>query len=186
MNRKDITKFLSNLLEKDRFSGVGKYWSSEVTLDYGKAQLTENGYESLTRRVDYMQFVPENQLSVSGIEHGTFICYEVKSCKADFLSGHGQNFIGEKNYLVMTMSTYKELYECGEINKIPHKIGILVAMPYSRKYKKDRIELEYNNPTSLENQNIDSWYLETVKRAYTTHRSRSALELLFCMLRSKK
>ena len=56
-----------------------------------------------------MQFVPENQLSVSGIEPGTFVCYEVKSCKADFLSGHGQNFIGEKNYLVMTMSTYKEL-----------------------------------------------------------------------------
>ena len=91
-SRKKITQFLSELLEKDRLIGVGNYWAKEVTLDYGKSNV---------RRVDYMQFKPVNQLSIDGIEKGIFICYEIKSCVEDFLSGYGQNFIGEKNYLVM-------------------------------------------------------------------------------------
>ena len=184
MNRKEITKFLSKLLEQDRLSGVGKYWASEVTFDYGKTELTEDGYKSLTRRVDYLQFCPEHQLSISGIEHGIFICYEIKSCKADYLSGHGQNFIGEKNYLVMTVQTYNELKECGELNKLSNKIGIMVAMPYRRKYDKNKIENELKNPTDMED--IMDWYLETVKNTRNSYRDRSTSELLFCMLRSKK
>lgn len=31
MKRSEITKFLSRLLEKSRFSGPGKYWAREVT-----------------------------------------------------------------------------------------------------------------------------------------------------------
>lgn len=184
MNRKDTTKFLSRLLEQDRLSGIGKYWASEVTLDYGKAELTEDGYKSLTRRVDYMQFCPEHQLSVSGLEHGSFICYEIKSCKADFLSGHGQNFIAEKNYLVTTVQTYQELKECGELYKLSNKIGIMVAMPYKLKYKNDKLENELKNPTPMID--VSDWYLETVKNSKASYRSRSTTELLFCMLRSKK
>lgn len=30
MNRAETTKFLSNLLIRDRFRGMGKYWASEV------------------------------------------------------------------------------------------------------------------------------------------------------------
>lgn len=34
MDRKQTTKFLSDLLINVKFSGMGKYWASEVTLDY--------------------------------------------------------------------------------------------------------------------------------------------------------
>ena len=61
MTRSETTKFLSRLLEKSRFSGPGKYWAREVSLDYGYAA-------GKPRRVDYMQFIPENQCSISAIE----------------------------------------------------------------------------------------------------------------------
>lgn len=89
MKRSETTKFLSRLLEKSRFSGPGKYWAREVSLDYGYAA-------GKARRVDYMQFIPENQCSISAIEKGIFACYEIKSCKEDIYSGNGLNFIGEK------------------------------------------------------------------------------------------
>ena len=190
MNRKETTDFLSRLLIKNRFSGTGKYWASEVVLDYGKSELKDDHWESKTRRIDFLQFVPKNQLSASGIEKGVFICYEVKSSKADFLSGYGQNFIGEKNYLVMTMNTYKALKECGETDKIPHYVGILVPMPYYKKFYSDKFETEYRNPTGylpdvpIEQACLGGVYLETVKPAKERNRERSMTELLFCMLRS--
>lgn len=98
MNRKETTEFLGNLLEKERFSGIGKYWAKEVSIDAGSINV---------KRVDYMQFEPAGICAISEIEKGIFICYEVKSCKADFNSGFGKNFIGEKNYFVMPMSLYK-------------------------------------------------------------------------------
>lgn len=57
MTRSETTKFLSRLLEKSRFSGPGKYWAREVSLDYGYAA-------GKPRRIDYMQFSPENQCSI--------------------------------------------------------------------------------------------------------------------------
>ena len=81
MKRSETTKFLSRLLEKSRFSGPGKYWAREVSLDYGYAA-------GKPRRVDYMQFIPENQCSISAIEKGIFTCYEIKSCKEDIYSGN--------------------------------------------------------------------------------------------------
>ena len=75
MNRKETTKFLSTLLEQRKLSGLGKYWAKEVSLDYGSVDV---------KRIDYLQFKPPNQCSVSAIEKGIFIVYEVKSCKADF------------------------------------------------------------------------------------------------------
>ena len=35
MNRKEITKFLGDLLVSQNFSGIGKYFASEVSIDYG-------------------------------------------------------------------------------------------------------------------------------------------------------
>ena len=184
MNRKEITKFLSELLIADRLSGAGKYYAREVTLDYGKSELVEDEIKSKTRRIDFLQFEPENQLSVSGIEKGVFTCYEIKSCKADFLSGYGQNFVGEKNYLVMMMDTYKALKECGEIDKLPYNIGILVPMPYQKKFYSDKLQSEYNHPTQYPIE--DRLYLETIKKAYKKNREKSITELLFCMVRSGK
>ena len=66
MNRKEITKFLSELLVEKRLSGMGKYYASEVTMDWYIGKITHT-----MRRVDFIQFVPKNQ-TVSGIEHGDF------------------------------------------------------------------------------------------------------------------
>ena len=38
MKRSETTKFLSRLLEKSRFSGPGKYWAREVSLDMATQQ----------------------------------------------------------------------------------------------------------------------------------------------------
>lgn len=164
MDRKNTTKFLSELLIQTRLTGtLGKYWASEVSLDYGTNHV---------RRVDFMQFCPENQVDISGIEKGIFICYEVKSCKADFNSGFGQNFVGEKNYFVMPMALYKELE-----NQLPHGIGVLVPIP--KGYDKNT---ELATPTPLSND--VEWELAIVKKAFKVGRKRSMNELLFCMLRA--
>lgn len=164
MDRKSTTKFLGDLLISTRLTGtLGKYWASEVSLDYGTTHV---------RRVDFMQFCPENQVDISGIEKGIFICYEVKSCKADFNSGFGQNFVGEKNYFVMPMSLYKELEK-----ELPHGIGVLVPIP--KGYDK---HMESYNPTPLETET--EWELAVIKKAFKVGRQRSMNELLFCMLRA--
>lgn len=168
MNRKETTEFLSNLLISNRFHGMGKYWASEVTLDYGHGKGRE-------KRVDFMQYIPENQYSVAGLEKGIFICYEVKSCKADFKSGHGLNFEGEKNYLVMTMQTYKEIIK--ELDSLPYAVGIMVAVPYGHS---EITEFEKPTPITEECQ----WTLKIIKSSGNQSRKRSMVELLFCMLRS--
>lgn len=164
MNRKEITKFLGELLVRQRLSGRGKYYASEVSLDYGSVDV---------RRVDFMQFEPAGVTHISEIEKGIFICYEVKSCKADFESGFGRNFIGEKNYFVMPMATYKEV-----LHDIPHNVGVMVPIPWHRE-KTD----EFENPTDLATEKLH-WNLEVIKPANKQGRKRSMSELLFCMLRS--
>ncbi len=169
MTRKETTKFLSDLLIRDRFSGMGKYWAREVTLNYCSADV---------KRVDFMQFKPVNTMSASGIEKGEFICYEVKSCMEDYKSGHGQNFIGEKNYFVMPMSLYKNLIIDEEITKpANYHIGVIVPIPKGSDYK-----AEFENPTELD-PNIE-WELKIIKSTHTQNRKYSLAELLFCMLRS--
>ena len=59
-----------------------------------------------------MVFKPLNN-SVSGIEKGDFYCYEIKSCKKDFESGHGLNFIGDYNYCVLPQELYEEIDYAG-------------------------------------------------------------------------
>ena len=172
MNRKQTTKFLSDLLVSSRLSGMGKYYASEVTLDYGQGKGKE-------KRVDFMQFVPENQLCTAGIEKGIFICYEIKSCKADFNSGHGLNFEGDKNYIVTTMEVYKELVYDMQ-HKIPHHVGVMVACPYHIKPEDD-----FQSPTSVDEEGV-MWDLKIIKQSHPAYRTRSMAELLFCMLRSGK
>ena len=87
MTRTETTKFLGKLLIDTRLGGAGSHWASEVSID---------PWTPKARRVDYMEFSPANQCSVSGIEKGIFTCYEIKSCKEDVYSGNGLNFFGEK------------------------------------------------------------------------------------------
>lgn len=168
MKRKEMTEFLGNLLIQERLSGMGKYWANEVSIDYGTTDV---------KRVDFMQFEPPKQMSISDIEKGIFTCYEIKSCKADFNSGFGKNFIGEMNYFVMPMSTYKEV-----IQEIPHNVGVLVPIPRicADKY------LEFEIPTKIDNGDITGWKLWAIRNPIQQGRKRSMVELLFCMLRSGK
>ena len=113
MNRAEITAKLSETIEKkiNPQNDPRIYWAKEVTFDYSSDHAV---------RVDYMKFVPVNT-STSGIEKGDFYCYEVKSCIEDFHSGHGLNFIGDYNYLVMTKETYAAVS-----TEIPYYVGIYV------------------------------------------------------------
>lgn len=99
--RKEITKKLSLLLEKhiNPKNDPRIYMAKEVTFDYS----TDHAV-----RVDYMVFKPVNN-TIGGIEKGNFYCYEIKSCKDDLLSGHGQNFIGDYNYFIFNDGMYEEL-----------------------------------------------------------------------------
>lgn len=167
MNRKETTEFLSNLLVSTRLSGMGKYYASEVTLDWG-------GGKGKEKRVDFIQFVPKNQ-STSGIEKGEFIFYEVKSCKADYNSGNGLTFEGEKNYIVTTMETYKQI-----IKEIPWNIGVLVACPWNKSPAD-----EFENPTPIDDNSVE-WELKVATPTHPRDRKRSISQLLFYMLRSGK
>lgn len=114
MTRKEITKELSNMLEKylNPHNDPRIYYAKEVTFNYGYSDEC---------RVDYMLFCPRNN-SVSGIEQGLFNVYEIKSSVADFNSGHGCNWnIGDKSYLVTTKEVYDEVKHL-----LPHWVGCII------------------------------------------------------------
>ena len=178
MKRPKITKYLSKMLVKQKFSGIGKYYASEVTLDYTKRH---------SKRIDFLEFKPRNT-TPEGINDGIFICYEIKSCKEDIYSGNGLNFIGDKNYIVTTVETYKKILPDIESGKLANHIkncnpesstnfGIIVPIP---KYIETADELD--NPTPFKKDNI--WELRVVKPCRKVNRQKSMNELLFCMLRS--
>lgn len=179
MDRAEITRFLSDILISSRLTGQGKYYASEVSIDWGTDRV---------KRVDFLQFCPANVTSVDGIEKGKFICYEVKSCVEDVFSGNGLNFIGEQNYIVTTMQTWKDLQprmRSGELSnhilktnpESSHCWGIMVAIPEYRK-----AEDEYYNPTPLD---VDrNWTTEIILPCRNNPRNRSMTQLLFYMLRA--
>lgn len=109
--RPEITAALSAAIEKkiNPYNDPRIYWAKEVTFDYSTNHAV---------RVDYMRFKPVNN-SVSGIEKGDFYCYEVKSSVEDFHSGHGLNFLGDYNYLVMPSNVYETVSK-----EIPHYVGV--------------------------------------------------------------
>lgn len=86
MDRKGTTKFLNDLLES-RLSDR-KYYSKEVSVDCHTKDV---------KRIDYLQFESLGVKNVAEIEKGTFTCYEVKSCKADFKSGYGRTKGGNQS-----------------------------------------------------------------------------------------
>lgn len=111
--RLEITVALSTAIEKkiNPYNDPRIYWAKEVTFDYSTSHAV---------RVDYMKFKPVNN-SVSGIEKGDFYCYEVKSSVEDFHSGHGLNFLGDYNYLVMPSNVYEAVSK-----EIPHYVGVYI------------------------------------------------------------
>lgn len=186
MNRKETTKLLTEILIADKLSDR-KYYAKEVTLDYGTTH---------SKRIDVMQFTPKGVMNVSDIEKGIFTCYEVKSCIDDVYSGNGLNFYGEKNYIVTTMETYKELqadlndgtfgrYLLDHYPESSHNFGILVPVLGCIDLKDSKsIYAEYENPHEFGGFPT-YWRLWTALHCNEGTRQRSMTELLFCMLRSK-
>lgn len=113
MNRPDITKDLFLRLENhvNPHNDPRIYTANEVTFDYSTNHAI---------RVDFMRFKPVNN-SISGIEKGNVYCYEIKSSVDDYCSGHGLNFIGDYNYLVMPESVFDALQD-----RIPYFVGVLI------------------------------------------------------------
>lgn len=188
LTRKETTEFLTDLLIVNKLSERGKYYAREVVVDYGTSH---------PKRVDVMQFEPEGVLSVSSIEKGNFICYEIKSSYEDIYSGHGLNFLGEENWIVTTMETYKKCMDGkGKANlddfirkNFPESslyYGFMVAVPGSLDLRKlDDTFAEFENPSALEERE-DGWKLYKIYSSPKKGgRKRSSLELMFCMLRSK-
>ena len=134
-NRTEITKELSLAIEKhiNPHNDPRIYWAKEVTFDYGTTH---------TIRVDYMQFKPLNN-SVSGIEKGSFFCYEVKSSVEDFRSKNGHNFIGDYNYYVMPHDVYLVVK-----NQIPFNVGVYCLFDDGLKVVKKARRLDRSRPLS--------------------------------------
>lgn len=183
MDRKHVTGLLGETLVRTRLSGMGKYYAKEVTVGYGTSR---------QKRVDFLQFEPPGSIFVSDIEKGIFISYEVKSCLDDVYSGNGLNFIGEKNYIVTTMETYKLLQPDIRSGKLRRHIkecnpessmyfGVMVLMPEGH-----RLDDEYKSPTALMPGAGTQWTLYTVMPCTQGPRTHPVSELLFCMLRSGK
>ena len=58
------------------------------------------------------------------LEHGRFVFVEVKSCMADFKSGHGLTFRGDDNWLVCPRDLADELHD-----KMLLPLGVQVYCP---------------------------------------------------------
>lgn len=135
MSRPDTTAALSRLLEKiiDPHDDPRIYWAKEVTFDYATTRPI---------RVDYMRFKPLNN-TVSGIEKGDFLCYEVKSSVEDFRSKNGHNFIGDYNYYVMPEEVYEEVKSL-----VPYYVGVLVEVGGELKRVKNARRRDRDRPAS--------------------------------------
>lgn len=183
MNRKEITKLLTNTLISTKLNDR-KYYAKEVTLDYG----TTN-----PKRVDVMQYIPSGVTYAGDIERGEFVCYEIKSCKEDVYSGHGLRFYGDKNYIVTTMDCYKDILKDGHkfVNYLKENypdsdtsFGIMVLVPgHIDLSDSSALHGEFENPTLLDK--CDDWKLWAAQNCYKGKRKRGTTELLFCMLRAK-
>lgn len=152
-SRPETTRAISALLEEkiNPHNDSRTYWAKEVTFDYSSNHSV---------RVDYMVFKPMNN-TISGIEKGDFYCYEIKSSVEDYMSGHGLNFIGDYNYIVMPLEVFNQIQAKGPtIPAIPWKVGILC--------------------------NDGNGKLVSIKKAQRMSRERSVSEMLLMMFRSNQ
>ena len=119
--RTETTARLSALVEK-RPTSRASYWAREVGFDRGAP---------MWRRIDHMGFKPHTPnyaVEPVSVELGTFSCYEVRSCLADFESGDGLTFYGDLNYLVTTRELAEQLHD---MRRLPRNIN-QVLVPTSK------------------------------------------------------
>lgn len=162
MDRKKTTGLLGDMLIRDVLGK--KHYSSEVTFNFGRPG---------QHRVDFMAFEPVNQ-TTSGIEHGRFTAYEIKSCLADYRSANGHNLYMDKNYYVMPMELYKKV-----VNELPYYAGA-----YCPVHIANDMHEEFADPTKTEDLRLGNFELRCIKCAHNHDRDISNSVALFCMLRS--
>lgn len=115
--RTETTARLSALVEK-RPTSRASYWAREVGFDRGTP---------MWRRIDHMGFKPHTPnyaVEPVSVELGTFSCYEVKSCLADFESGNGLTLYGDLNHLVTTREPAEQLHD---MRRMPRNINQVLA-----------------------------------------------------------
>lgn len=109
MTRAETTEKLARLTER-RIRRRCRLWAPEVEVPDGG-------------RVDFMGFSPYGERpDAASIERGELVCYEIKSCMADFESGHGLNFVGDENWLVCPRELCEGLLKA---MKLPMRAGVL-------------------------------------------------------------
>lgn len=117
MSRSDTTDELSDMVRR-KLRNLTPYWASEVRVD---GDFHDSGI------VDFMAFRPSMGMEFAhtdgNVELGTFYFVEVKSCMADFTSGHGLNFRGDQNWLVCERKLAEELREK---QLLPHNCTVFV------------------------------------------------------------
>ena len=130
MNRKDITADLS---EK-----VAKKLRRECAL------VAQEVWVDPDHRVDFVAFSPGIGGRNMKLEHGRFVFVEVKSCTADFKSGHGLTFRGDENWLVCPRDLADELHD-----KMALPSGVRVYCPDNGGSLRLRYNLEMRDTLSL-------------------------------------
>lgn len=120
MGRREITAGLSALLER-RLDRSGVKYAREVEI--------EEPATGKLLRVDYMAYsYPATRQGKTGFaELGTVTVYEVKSCMADYKSGNGLGFRGDRNVLVCPSSLAEQLR-----GAIPANVRVLCPVPSGR------------------------------------------------------
>lgn len=165
MKRSEITDLLSRELVKLKLERKSSYsfWAHEVWLDR---------YTDHEKRVDFVAFYPHGGVRFTDgahVERGKFHFFEVKSCMADIRSGHGLNFEGDANFLVMPV----ELWEPLKVELVENPTG------YVRSAIRNAKCLLYGERRGKPGFFETGEYIEPT---YT--RTRGAAELLMCMMRA--
>lgn len=123
-----------------------------------------------------MQFEPDwyhTAIHAGCVERGTFTFYEVKSCLADFKSGHGLNLFGDCNYVVMPVETYPKLIEA-RVNGDKKLLSAFNQCSFS--------SLGFLLYGKRKNGAVG--FHEVKPSVVGSCRRKSASELLFCMMRA--
>ena len=166
MSRPEITALLSRELVELKLERKNSYsfWAHEVWLDR---------YTDHEKRVDFVAFFPHGGVRFTDgahVERGRFHFFEVKSCMADLRSGHGLNFEGDANFLVIPV----EMWEPLKVELIENQEGYISSSIRNTKC------LLYGA-----GRNGKPGFFETgeyIEQTYT--RNRGAAELLMCMMRA--
>lgn len=154
MSKTKLTVEIEKALVKKTKEKKGLYGALEVTIGYSEFR---RDYE----RCDYMTFDSSNEIC----------CYEIKVSIEDLQSHAKKTFVGNRNYLVMPKSMYKELKE-----KKPNllRTGMIGIMTFD----KNTYELKVQRRCSLHSMNISTKVqcLEGIARAGCRDASKYYLE----------